>query len=745
MPSPERTGYRSTRFALIVTVIALLALVITPTAIPAPSSPRVKGAIVVVAGNIDPHVLRQAGVTHVAVALTDDNLRDFATSSWDGFVQGGFHVARDTTEASIRATARDTASLVQSHGLEFLIEDTEAHKADLPDGVVKPERLQWTEWLFSELRSRLGPSFPLYNVTVGIDSSPAVVNHAALRRHNIVPIWEAYDGNGVTLGVGRTAAKAVGEGWSSPQIAIGDKSLDTDLPQSESQGLAGVWLWAPDNGPALGIAPRGRPQETGQLAAMRTPAQAGIIPVPNPCELPVVGNVCDAVSGAVTKVAAEAGEFVMRGVTAWVTNAAVWVTGKVGSLIEKTTSPDLTASWFEGQYGTMVGVAGALALLMLMLAVIQSVMRQDIGLLVRSAFGYLPMAFVLAGVAIAATGLLVAITDDISSAVVSGLGTEQSDNLLQSVGDAYKNALDEESGIPLFGVFLGAIILAIGAFVLWLELIIRDAAIYVCVFFLPLTFVAMIWPATSRWARRLVELLIAIILAKFVIVAILSLASAAIANTTVATGEGNTFERMIAGAALLVLAAWSPFALLRLIPMMEGAAASVVGQRSAMSAAAGSAGVHSPATYMRQAMDRSSRPSSPPAYPTTGGTTYAPARATDGTDGLARGRVGDSPDRSTSESPPGEGAAGARSGRPSDSGGGTVDPSARRPSAPPTSSGQPRSPTATEPPPTRPGPSSSPPAERPRPPEPFPPPPAPRSRPPEPPPDQGPPRDGGDA
>ena len=45
-----------------------------------------------------------------------------------------------------------------------------------------------------------------------------------------------------TLGVGRTAAKAVGEGWSSPQIAIGDKSLDTDLPQSESQGLAGVWL-----------------------------------------------------------------------------------------------------------------------------------------------------------------------------------------------------------------------------------------------------------------------------------------------------------------------------------------------------------------------------------------------------------------------------------------------------------------------------------------------------------------------
>src|SRR5437667_3574359 len=201
---------------------------------------------------------------------------------------------------------------------------------------------------------------------------------------------------------------------------------------------------------------------------------------------------------------------------------------------------------------------------MLVLAVIQSVIHQDVGLLLRSAFGYLPMAFILSGVAIAATSLLVSISDDMASGVVGGVGTFQSSDLLQSVGDAYKNALDQTSGIPLFGVFLGAIILAIGAFLLWLELVIRDAAIYVCVFFLPLTFVAMIWPATSRWARRLVELLVAIILAKFVIVSILSLATAAIANTNVVNGEGKTFERMIAGAALLVLAAWSPFALMRL-------------------------------------------------------------------------------------------------------------------------------------------------------------------------------------
>jgi hypothetical protein len=462
----------------------------------------------------------------------------------------------------------------------------------------------------------------------------------------------------------------------------------------------------------------------------------------NPCNLPVVGNVCDAVAGAVKKVAAEAGEFVMRGVTAWVTNAAVWVTGKVGELIENTSSPDLRASWFEGQYGAMVAVAGGLALLMLLLAVIQAVIRQDVWMLVRCAFGYLPMAFVLSGVAIAGAALLVAITDDMSAAVVSSLGTDQSDNLLQAVGDAYKRALEEDSGIPLFGVFLGAIILALGAFVLWLEMIIRDAAIYICVFFLPLTFVAMVWPTTGRWARRLVELLVAIILAKFVIVSILTLATAAIANTGVTEGEGRTFEQMLAGSALLVLAAWSPFALLRMIPAMEVAAANVASQRSTVQTAAGSAGMHSPATYMRQAMDRHSRSSvSSRRRP---GTAYggAPPAATS-----AQARSPESADRATYSA--GSDEAGRVASRtPHEPAVSTQSPSAEAGDEQRTEPGRPlpQRPSSPEvtPRPQPPAPPPSPPhAQRPRPL--GPPSPPQRPRPPEPPPDRRPPSDQGDS
>ena len=348
-------------------------------------------------------------------------------------------------------------------------------------------------------------------------------------------------------------------------------------------------------------------------APLTAPAKASIGPIPTPCDLPGGDLVCSAVGDVAGSVAKATGDYIMHGVTAWVTDAAVWVTGKVGSLIDATTSPDVRAGWFQGQYGTMLAIAGALALPMLLLALIQAVMRQDMWMLLRSAFGYLPMAFILAAAAIVATQLLIAVADDLSGTVVHSLGGG-SGNLLQSVGDAYKNALNDNSAnaVPLFGIFLGAIILAVGAFVLWLEMVIRDAAIYVALFFLPLTFVAMIWPATSRWARRLVELLVAVIFAKFVIVSIISLASAAITNTTLVQGGGGEFERMIAGSALLVLAAWSPFALLRLIPMMEVAAATVASQRSTMSNAAGSAGIQTPAGYMRQAMDRHSRPSTSP-------------------------------------------------------------------------------------------------------------------------------------
>ncbi len=120
---------------------------------------------------------------------------------------------------------------------------------------------------------------------------------------------------------------------------------------------------------------------------------------------------------------------------------------------------------------------------------------------------------------------------------------------------------------PAFVALLGGLLVACAAFVLWLELLVRAAAVYVAVLFLPLALASLVWPAISHWCRRLVDTLVALVLAKFVIVAILSLAAGALAS-----GTGTGFASVLGGAALLLLAAFAPFTLLRLVPMVEAGA-----------------------------------------------------------------------------------------------------------------------------------------------------------------------------
>jgi hypothetical protein len=114
---------------------------------------------------------------------------------------------------------------------------------------------------------------------------------------------------------------------------------------------------------------------------------------------------------------------------------------------------------------------------------------------------------------------------------------------------------------------------AVAALVLWLELLVRAAAVYVAVLFLPLALATLVWPSVSHWCRRLVETLAALILSKFVIVATLSLAASAVSSGTAGSGEaGSGFASVLAGGALLVLSTFVPFAILRLIPMVEAGA-----------------------------------------------------------------------------------------------------------------------------------------------------------------------------
>jgi len=205
--------------------------------VPPPVRPvRKKGAIVINAGNASPELLRQAGITHVCVDLNEANRADFITPRWNGFVCGWFVVSRGNDGDTIAKNLAATTPLAA-----FVMVDTESHKTDMGGA------LAWTETLYAALRSKFGATFPLYNITFGVHSSPAVVNHEAFRKHNVTPIWETYDGAGQTLGVSRTVAKANSEGWTPAHVAFGDKSLAVECAEAKAlSGLGDVWAWAPE-------------------------------------------------------------------------------------------------------------------------------------------------------------------------------------------------------------------------------------------------------------------------------------------------------------------------------------------------------------------------------------------------------------------------------------------------------------------------------------------------------------------
>lgn len=290
------------------------------------------------------------------------------------------------------------------------------------------------------------------------------------------------------------------------------------------------------------------------------------------CPLPVA-PLCDIVSGAGTGLTKD----ILSAIVSWIVAGASWLLNQLGSVMTSSTSVHLGASWFHQHYAVMASLAAVVAVPMFLLATIQGVYQQSAAVLIRSAFVHLPLAGLLTAVAVQLVQLSLTVTDALCSAVAQGSGNDI-DKTLASVATIL---VTSGPSLPSFVLGLGALLVVIGALALWLELIVRSAAVYVAVLFLPLAMASLVWPAVSHWCRRLVEALASIVLSKFVVVAVLSLAIGALAN-------GTGFSTLLTAGALLLLAAFMPFTLLRLVPMIEsGAALQLEGARQRLSHTAG--------------------------------------------------------------------------------------------------------------------------------------------------------------
>jgi len=192
--------------------------------------------------------------------------------------------------------------------------------------------------------------------------------------------------------------------------------------------------------------------------------------------------------------------------------------------------------------------------------------------MMRSFLVHLPLAMLLTGVAIELVRMALEVTDKLSQQVMAAGGVDTS-HLLVPVADFLGAGGLANPGIPGFVVFMGALAVAVSAMTLWLELVVRAAAISAAALFLPLTLAALVWPAVSHWCRRLAETIAALVLSKFVVAAVLSLATGAIAGGLGTAGaNGGGFAAVVTGIAMLLIAVLCPFTLLRLVPAVEAGA-----------------------------------------------------------------------------------------------------------------------------------------------------------------------------
>jgi hypothetical protein len=352
--------------------------------------------------------------------------------------------------------------------------------------------------------------------------------------------------------------------------------------------------------PCIGVSPAG--------------AVTGAIGIGNP-----VGDACEAVTRAlpdplapIKDAASSIGKGVFEEITAWAAEGAAYLLGQVAELSDRTTTPDLLSKGFLRQYRGMASIATVLALLMLVFAVLESLGRGDGGMLIRVFLVNVPLAAIATSAAYVVVQLMVAATDGFCEAMTQATAKDSEaffksaiEGLSAAGGEAGKAASEahgtpgaEAEGavaVPLFVGFIAAVVAAVAAFLVWIELLMREAAIYAVALFMPMAIAASIWPRWVSALRRTAELLVVVVFSKFVIVSVIALAASLMANS------GGEVEHVLAAGALLLLACFAPFVLFKLVPFAEGAVGAACNRQGAGGAPVSGAQLGSSVSMMRRA------------------------------------------------------------------------------------------------------------------------------------------------
>ncbi|WP_405693232.1 hypothetical protein [Streptomyces sp. NBC_01185] len=240
-------------------------------------------------------------------------------------------------------------------------------------------------------------------------------------------------------------------------------------------------------------------------------------------------------------------------------DAAAYLVGKLSEAVESTATVDFTNSTFRTQYAVVFAASTILTLVLWLFAVAKRAIRGvPFTTAISEAIGFLWLTVLASAFTPLILYVVVSATDGVTEVISAATGG-QSDVFFGSFAEALKKGNDIGGGPIMLIVVSLVSILAAG--ILWLELVIRAALLYVGALLGVVVYSGLVdknmWGHVRRWAG----IMIAVIMVKPVIVIVLGLAGALSAD------DGpNAFSAVVSGLAIILLAIFASAMIYRFVP-----------------------------------------------------------------------------------------------------------------------------------------------------------------------------------
>ncbi|MER7727785.1 hypothetical protein [Streptomyces sp. NPDC096323] len=240
-------------------------------------------------------------------------------------------------------------------------------------------------------------------------------------------------------------------------------------------------------------------------------------------------------------------------------DAAAWIVGKLSEAVKSTANVDFTNTRFLQQYAIVFAASTVLTLVLWLLAVAKRAIRGvPLTTAISEAIGFLWLTVLASAFTPLILYTIVSATDGVTEVISSSSGG-QTDVFFGSFADALKKDADIGGGPIMLIVVSLVSILAAG--ILWLELVIRAALLYVGALLGTAVYAGLVdknmWGHVRRWAG----IMIAVIMVKPVIVIVLGLAGA------LSSDDGpDAFSAVVSGLAIILLAIFASGMIYRFVP-----------------------------------------------------------------------------------------------------------------------------------------------------------------------------------